>query len=315
MKKYTNNIFKKIAIILIFNIFLLPLKAAVDVKIITKINNEIITNVDIEEEYNYLIALNNDLKNLDIKSGFIIAKNSLIREKIKKNELEKYYDLDSEVPFLENVVKNFYNKLNLNNEDEFKKYLNNFDLDFNDVRNKIKLELFWNRLIQEKFANQLNIDTRILEKKIKDEGLANKVAVSYNLSEIVFEIKDNDLETTLSKINESINTAGFKNTANIFSISNTAKFGGEIGWIEESKLSKTIIESLQSIDIGEITKPINIANGFLIVKLLDKKEEENLGDPKVILKNLIGYEQNRQFTQFSIMHFNKLRLNTSIINE
>tara|TARA_Y100000389_G_C17461330_1_gene521958 strand:+ start:2953 stop:3900 length:948 start_codon:yes stop_codon:yes gene_type:complete len=315
MKKYTNNIFKKIAIILIFNIFLLPLKAAVDVKIITKINNEIITNVDIEEEYNYLIALNNDLKNLDIKSGFIIAKNSLIREKIKKNELEKYYDLDSEVPLLENVVKNFYNKLNLNNEDEFKKYLNNFDLDFNDVRNKIKLELFWNRLIQEKFANQLNIDTRILEKKIKDEGLANKVAVSYNLSEIVFEIKDNDLETTLSKINESINTAGFKNTANIFSISNTAKFGGEIGWIEESKLSKTIIESLQSIDIGEITKPINIANGFLIVKLLDKKEEENLGDPKVILKNLIGYEQNRQFTQFSIMHFNKLRLNTSIINE
>ena len=315
MKKYTNNIFKKIAIILIFNIFLLPLKAAVDVRIITKINNEIITNIDIEEEYNYLIALNNDLKNLDIKSGFTIAKNSLIREKIKKNELEKYYDLDSEVPLLENVVKNFYNKLNLNNEDEFKKYLNNFDLDFNDVRNKIKLELFWNRLIQEKFANQLNIDTRILEKKIKDEGLANKVAVSYNLSEIVFEIKDNDLETTLSKINESINTAGFKNTANIFSISNTAKFGGEIGWIEESKLSKTIIESLQSIDIGEITKPINIANGFLIVKLLDKKEEENLGDPKVILKNLIGYEQNRQFTQFSIMHFNKLRLNTSIINE
>ena len=145
--------------------------------------------------------------------------------------------------------------------------------------------------------------------------MANKIAVSYNLSEIVFEIKDNDLETTLSKINESINTAGFKNTANIFSISNTAKFGGEIGWIEESKLSKTIIESLQSIDIGEITKPINIANGFLIVKLLDKKEEKNLVDPKLILKNLIGYEQNRQFTQFSIMHFNKLRLNTSIINE
>jgi peptidyl-prolyl cis-trans isomerase SurA len=315
MKKYTNNIFKKIAIILIFNIFLLPLKAAVDVKIITKINNEIITNIDIEEEYNYLIALNNDLKNLDIKSGFTIAKNSLIREKIKKNELEKYYDLNSEVPLLENVVKNFYNKLNLNNEDEFKEYLNNFDLDFNDVRNKIKLELFWNRLIQERFVNQLNIDTKILEKKIKDEGLANKIAVSYNLSEIVFEIKDNDFETTLSKINESISTAGFKNTANIFSISNTAKFGGEIGWIEESKLSKTIVESLQSINVGEITKPISIANGFLIVKLLDKKEEENLADPKIILKNLIGYEQNRQFTQFSIMHFNKLRLNTSIINE
>lgn len=315
MKKYTNNIFKKIAIILIFNIFLLPLKAAVDVRIITKINNEIITNIDIEEEYNYLIALNNDLKNLDRKSILKIAKDSLIREKIKKNELEKYYDLDSEVPLLENVVKDFYNKLNLNNKEEFKEYLNNFDLDFIDVRNKIKLELFWNRLIQERFANQLNIDTKILEKKIKDEGLANKIAVSYNLSEIVFEIKDNDLETTLSKINESINTAGFKNTANIFSISNTAKFGGEIGWIEESKLSKTIIESLQSIDIGEITKPINIANGFLIVKLLDKKEEKNLVDPKLILKNLIGYEQNRQFTQFSIMHFNKLRLNTSIINE
>jgi peptidyl-prolyl cis-trans isomerase SurA len=313
MKK---NILNKILIIIYLNIFLLPIEVSGDVKIITKINNEIITNIDIEEEYNYLIALNNDLKNLDRKSILKIAKDSLIREKIKKNELEKYYDFNVEVEILESIIENFYKKLNLNSELEFKSYLNNFELDFNDVKKKIKIEIFWNELIQKEFSNQININKEALKKKIKDEGLGTKLVISYNLSEIVFEIKDDDdLSTTFDKINQSITSDGFKNTANIFSISDTAKFGGNIGWVEENQLSEKIIDSLQSLNIGEITKPISIANGFLILKLLDKKTKENLSDPKKILEKLIGYEANRQFTQFSLMHFNKLKLNTSIINE
>ena len=67
--------------------------ATENVKIILKINDEIITNIDIQKEYNYLIALNNDFKEVNKEKALLIAKESIIKEKIKKNEIEKYYDL------------------------------------------------------------------------------------------------------------------------------------------------------------------------------------------------------------------------------
>jgi peptidyl-prolyl cis-trans isomerase SurA len=316
MKTSKTNIFKKILVIVFSYVFLFTLEISADVKIVTKVNNEIITNVDIEEEYRYLIALNNDLKNLDAKSIFKIAQDSLIREKIKKKELEKYFNFNTEEQILKKIIENFYKKLNMSSEEEFRTYLENFDLDFDNVKNKIKVEIFWNEYIQKKFSNQININIKNLEKKIKDENLANKIVASYNLSEIVFEIQSGrDLTDTFDKINKSINSEGFKNTANIFSISDTSKFGGEIGWIDENQLSKKIVKNLQDLKIGEITKPISIANGFLILKLLDKKEKESLTDPKKILENLINYENNRQYSEFSLMHYNKIRLNTSVVNE
>ena len=317
MMKTINTInYKKILTILLFNIILLPLEASIDVKIITKINNEIITNVDVIDEYNYLNDLNNDLKNLDKKSNLEIAKDSLIREKIKKSELEKHFKLNQDIEILESIIENFYTKLNLQNEDEFKDYLLNFDITLKEVENKIKIEVLWNQLIQIKFSKQININIEELKKKIIDEDLNTRLTTSYNLSEIVFEIQDNkDLAKMFDEINQSIVSNGFNNTANKFSISDTSKFGGKIGWIKENQLSKKIINSLQSLNIGDYTKPIDIANGFLILKLLDKKEEKSLSDPKKILDNLISYETNRQFSEFSIMHFNKLKLNTSIVNE
>jgi peptidyl-prolyl cis-trans isomerase SurA len=316
MKKINNIIYKKILTILLFNIILLPLEASIDVKIITKINNEIITNVDVIDEYNYLTALNNDLKDLDKKSVLEIAKNSLIREKIKKSELEKHFNLNRDIEILESIIENFYTKLNLQNKDEFKNYLLNFDITLKEVENKIKIEVLWNQLIQIKFSKQININIEELKKKIVDEDLNTRLTTSYNLSEIVFEIQDNkDLSKIFDEINQSIISNGFNNTANKFSISDTSKFGGQIGWIKENQLSKKIINSLQSLNIGDYTKPIDIANGFLILKLLDKKGEKSLSDPKKILDNLISYETNRQFSEFSIMHFNKLKLNTSIVNE
>tara|TARA_Y100000389_G_scaffold204301_1_gene256132 strand:+ start:4625 stop:5575 length:951 start_codon:yes stop_codon:yes gene_type:complete len=316
MKTSKTNIFKKILLIVFSYVFLFTLEISADVRIITKVNNEIITNIDIEEEYRYLIALNNDLKNLDAKSILKIAQDSLIREKIKKKELEKYFNFNTDVQILKKIIENFYKKLNMSSEEEFRTYLENFNLDFDNVKNKIKVEIFWNEYIQKKFSNQININIKNLEKKIIDENLTNKIVASYNLSEIVFEVQSgDDLSNIFDKINKSINSEGFKNTANIFSISDTSKFGGEIGWIEENQLSKKIVKNLQDLKIGEITKPISIANGFLILKLLDKKEKESLTDPKKILENLINYENNRQYSEFSLMHYNKIRLNTSVVNE
>ena len=59
-----------------------------------KVDNEIITNIDIQDEVNYLLALNPPLKKLDKLKIENLATKSIIKEKIKKIELDRYYKLD-----------------------------------------------------------------------------------------------------------------------------------------------------------------------------------------------------------------------------
>ena len=169
---------KKIKILLIF-IFIINnyygnLLAKQEAKILFKINNEIITNLDIKKESQYLIALNNDLQSLKKEQILEIAKNSIIRETIKKNELKKNYDLDQEVKHIDLIIANFYEKLNLKNISEFKEYISTYDINYEEVKKKIKIESLWNNLIVTMFSSQVEIDIEKLKKKLKFKILMKK---------------------------------------------------------------------------------------------------------------------------------------------
>ena len=112
---------------------------SISVKVL--VNNEIITNVDIENEAQYLLALNNRLKNLDNKIILNIAKDSIIKELVKKIEVEKYFLLGQKNSQLENVIKNFYTRLKLKDENEFENYLKKYNLTINEIKKKLKLKL------------------------------------------------------------------------------------------------------------------------------------------------------------------------------
>jgi len=183
-----------------------------------KIENEIITNIDIKNESRYLLALNSQLKNLANEKILEIAEVSLIRETVKKIELLKYIDLDEDSAALDGLIKSFYLKLNLNNQQEFEKYLSNFDLTFKDVKKKIYIEMSWNQMIVQRYQNQIKINYESLEKKI-DQQKSSESTKSYRLSEIVFEKKKKSLNDTFKKIKERIKEIGFKNKANIYSVS------------------------------------------------------------------------------------------------
>jgi peptidyl-prolyl cis-trans isomerase SurA len=105
---------------------------------------------------------------------------------------------------------------------------------------KIEIEILWNQLIYDRYIGQINIDTNQLKEKVK-KLISTKKQKKYSLSEILFNIENNsNFEKKLENINQSISEIGFKNTANIYSISDSSKFGGKIGWIEEQKLSTKI---------------------------------------------------------------------------
>ena len=287
--------------------------AAENVKIILKINDEIVTNIDIQKEYNYLIALNNDFKKVNKEKALLIAKESIIKEKIKKKEIEKYYDLEEESDYLENVIEKFYNNLGLNNKKEFKKYIEKYGLTYRDIKQKIRIETVWNQLIFQKYNEQVKIDLEKLRKKIlKQKENQN----SYLLYEILFRSETNeDVNKKYELIKKSIESVGFKNSANIYSIADTSKVGGKIGWVNENQLSKEIVKKLEKLKIHEYSKPINLIEGYLILKVEDIKKikNNNLNIDKE-LKKLENYERNKQLNRMSNIFFNKIKNNT-IINE
>ncbi len=288
-----------------------------EVKIVNKINNEIITNFDVEKEYYYLIALNNELKQIPKNEALTIAKNSLIREKIKTSELKKFYSLENfnKYEYLNSVFQSFYKKLNISSEQEFQNYLNTFDLTIDEVKDKIKLEILWNQLIGVKFKDQINIDEDNLKKKIIENKLNFKDTIEYDLSEIVFQAKTQ--EELISKINEiklNIESIGFSNTANKYSISESSKFGGKIGNIKESQLSNEIRNELKNLEINQSSNPLNIGGSFLILFINDKKKIKLEQDQDKVLKNMIEFEKTKQFDQFSQVYFNKIKLNVQIEN-
>jgi|TARA_B110000881_G_C18593541_1_gene529697 peptidyl-prolyl cis-trans isomerase SurA len=300
---------KKITVLLLLLFINFKLFAQDGVFIVYKINNQIITNVDINEEAKYLLALNNQLKNLDEKKIYELARESIVKEKIKKIEILKYFDLGQKNTFLDNVIKNFYLRLGLKNETEFSAYLEGYNLTINDVLKKIEIEATWNQLIYQKYKDIIDVDIDSLKKKLStNRTLADKK--SYLLSEILF--KNNKEKPSAEIIKESIRKIGFKNTANIYSISDSSKFGGDMGWVVESNLSKKILIELKKIKINEHTKPIQFDNKFLIIKIENIKIEKIEKNEKKELEQMVQFETNKQLENFSKIFFSKVKINIDI---
>ena len=280
-----------------------------------KINNKIVTNVDLDTEYRYLISLNNELQNTDKETLLKIAKESIIREMIKKDELLKYYEFDSSQAYLDNIIKNFYEKMGLESLDDFKDYLDTYDLELDVIKDKIQIEVLWNKLIGNKYKNQLNINEEILKEQINKVSNNNGDIKEYKLSEIIFQ-KNNEmsLDDKLNLIQKDIEEKGFKTAANIHSIADSSKFGGDTGWVDEKKLSSLINMTINKLEINEISKPIKVTNGFLILKLEDKRISKIEVNKEQLLEQAIIFEQTKQYNQFSVIYYNKIKLN-SIISE
>jgi len=285
------------------------------IQILYKINNSLITNIDINDELNYLISLNTKLKDLSKSEIFEIAKDSLIREKIKLNEIKKFFIVEKyeNNQLIQDIIKNLYTNLNLNNITEFENYLDTFGISINVVKEKLKIEILWNQLISKKFQNQINIDENKIRQNVKNEKINYKEIIEYDLSEIVLAPQnEKDLNEKIKKIIETINTYGFETAATKFSISDTSKLGGNIGKIKENQLSKDLKKEIQKLKVNEFSKPIIINNNYLIIKVNQKKIINEEFDENKIVREIIKIEKDKQYQNFSQIYFNKIRLNTQI---
>ena len=285
---------------------------ALENKILIKVNNEIITSLDINSEINYLIALNKNIENLDKKKKYNIAKNSLIRERIKKIEILNYVKkIEIEEKISDEILKSTYSRLGINSKAEFLMYIKNYNININTIVKKVSIEVLWNQLIVSKFSDKIKINKDQLKNKILTKD--NKEIKRYLLSEILFNVSNNnELQTKLNKIKASIEELGFENTAAIYSISDNSKIGGKLDWINEGILNEKIRNELNNINIGDLTNPIITPGGFLLLKIEDIKSIKKEIDLNKELKIMINTESNKQLNQYSNIYFNKISKNFQI---
>ena len=305
--------FKKIKILLLcFFIFISNNLYAVENKILFKINNEIITTIDIFNEIKYLKLINSNLQNLSQKNLYEVAKNSLIRENIKKIELLKNnISLTFEESTVDKIKQNFANQLEINSIEELEIIFKKLELNENDITEKLIIENVWNSFIVKKFINEVKIDEEKIKKEISKKNYQNE----YNLSEIVFELDNNEnVNTKYNSIKNKIEEESFEDVATMVSISETSKTGGKLGWIKESSLSKKIKNELDIIKPQDITRPLVIPGGILILKINKIRKIKKEVNIKNEMQSIIRNKTNEQLNQFSILYFNKIKKNV-LINE
>ena len=301
-------------IILIFFVFFFQNLKAYKVEIIAKVNEEIITNIDLKQEINYLNFLNPKLQEIKDENKINqIAKSSIIREKIKNKELKALMNNKENNKISKEIEENFIKRKGFANKAQFKKKLNSLNLDYNFVIEKLKIEAMWNQLIFEKYRKQVKINEEYLKDRLEALIENREKKYEYYVYEILFDIeKVEELEKKYNEIINSININNFSNTANIYSISNTANFGGEIGWVKETQFSKEILNEIKSLKNKELSKPLRTPAGYLIIMYDKKKSIKEFFDKKKELDYLKKFENNRQLNQFSLIYFKRLKKNSVI---
>ena len=283
-----------------------------NIEIKYKINNDIITNMDIDNEKNYLLFIRPSLKSLPNKEIIKISENSLIREIIKKNELNEVFDVNEADKYINKVKKNLYRFTNVNNENDLKKLLKNNNIEYENVIEKMKYESLWNELIFRKFNSLVKLNKNKLRSDLELK-IKNNKKYEYNLSELLFELnKTEKVYKTYEDIIDYVKLNNFKSAAFKYSIANSSKSGGEIGWVKETLLSKDLNNKLKKLKKNEITEPIKYPNGYLILKINDKREMKQIVNFDEEFKDLVNFEKNKQLNQFSILFYKKLKQNSKI---
>lgn len=299
MKKKTNFF-----LTLLLSFFLTTNLFAQENKIVLKIDNEIITTLDVFNEIKILKLLNQNLEKLSKDEIIQIASSSIKKQKIKEIELKKYYkEIFIPDDELNPYLKNYLNKLGFENIEDFNKYAKKNKININLIREKISIELLWNQLIYKKFYKNVKIDKETIKKEI----IKKTKQKEYLLSEIIFSIENKkELEEKLKKIKNDIDSLGFENSALRNSISDSSKDNGKIGWVKETSLSNKIKMILNQMEIDGISDPIKIPNGFLILKINDIKQVDIKLNIDEELDFAIRSKTNKQLNQLSDIYLKKV---------
>ena len=307
------NFLKKFIIILFLIFSNIESSYTIENKILFKVENEIITTIDIYEEIKFLKKFNPEVNSLSETDLLEISKNSILKDKIKKIEIMNFVKkLKVDDKFLLQLIKNRYSKLNINTLEEFENYLEQNNLNSALIKEKFTIELIWNDLIYQKFYKKIIINKEQIKNDIINSPQKDKQK-ELLLSEIVFTRSNKiDFKDKYEKILSDIDKIGFKKAALIHSEASTASNGGLIGWVKVNNLNKKIKQVISKLKPGQFSEPVRTSSGFIIIKIEEEKEYVSKLNLKDKVNEIVIFKTNEQLDQFSNMYFNKLKKDFTI---
>ena len=309
----------RIKLIFFFLIFLSLFNNAfsnIEDRIIAKVDNEIVTNYDLINEVNTILALTNKpanknelgkLKNL----AFASLKKRLIKEnEIKRYQISRYNKAD-----INNYIQSIETNLgliqqNISLKDHFKKYSANYEIYLKGVIVNFK----WNSLIYSLYRKQLDVDEELIKSELNKQLQQENKIEEFNLSEIVLEDWD---QMKLNEVKKSIQENGFVKTATLYSDSISSTKGGSIGWVVSKSISSNYLETISKLKKTQVSEPIKVNNNIVIIKLNDKRilNQNNL-DLVEIEKKIIRQKKEEKLNIFSDSHYLNLEKKAYVeINE
>ena len=301
MKKKIFYIF--FAIILFF--FQLDLYAKKNLNIIAKIDNELITSYDVKNKIiTTLVLSKKELNQENINSLKKIALENLIINRLKKIELNKY-----DIKRNDRQINAYLNSISSNDIPSLEKLFEINGLDFKAYKNELDIEFKWRNLIFNKYSNKINIDPDDLIQQLPKKIEQQESSVEFNLSEIEILSSDPNLEKEIiPQILEEIKQTGFENAVLKFSIASSSSNQGNLGWINSNSLSEDLLEIIEKLEVGEVTKPIKKNDKIIFFKLIDKKIiSTSSKDIENLKKELIEQKKNELFRLYSSSFLSKLR--------
>lgn len=276
---------------LVLIIFFLQVKLfSIEIKIIAKINNQIITNIDLENRLNLAMAMAN------------IPNETEVRNRLKEQVLKIFID---EVLKIQEAQK--FNILISSNDinNEINRLERRLDIDSNTlistlkkknvpeitVYEQLRSQLLWNKLVSVRVANGINITDKQKNETFQN-FIKNSGETEYNISEIFVSIANSTNSSALEKVKSmhtKLNSSNFISMAEQFS-------DGAINinnWTRESMLNEKVIDSIKQIQVGEITQPVESNIGYHIYLLNDKRRT------KKIIENQLLYNLSQIFFKFT----------------
>ncbi len=153
--------------------------------------------------------------------------------------------------------------------------LNSNNIPMKTLEDQIRANLSWISLIREQYAPTLQItDWEIEQEKKAEEEKETKS--QYHLAEILVPFDSPDQEERVKAdinrlIEELHKGAHFTALAQQFSASPTAAQGGDMGWLTEDQLVPEIKEALKEMSPGQLSKPIRVSQGYLLLAFIEQK--------------------------------------------
>ena len=288
---------------LIFIFSFSNLNSKISSTIVVKVGNSLVTSSDLENEVlTYLIINQREITQENANDYKKFALKNMINKLIKQNEIKKYKITDYNMDDLRNYQKSIAKKFNTD-INGLKKIFAQNNIDYSSFVQKYKTELLWNTLIYAIYKNQINVNIFDVENEIISETITKQE--EYNLSEITILRSKYDK----NKLNEILNLAknkSFELAAKKFSVSDTAKKGGLIGWIKRESLSKENLEKIKNLNVNEISEPIFTRNNVLLLKVNNVKMNKKIEKTNLLKEKILNKKKEDKLNMFSRSHFSNV---------